>query len=541
MDSELWYVTRIFSEKTNQMDVLYLKHKLSFILRTYTKKRHTFYQLKSQIFHKICKGYLGSEVLNDSFNRLLTFIGGQLPEDVQRDAGGTIITNHKHQRWRQMEELTHLKIKLNASVRRSFFSHDWLLERVCSGDPYLLLEEIKLYRRRNPDDREFDILRKLLQMSSFALMQDGKQLYSQLHGRVRNFFADFENSIKYPTIKRLYLMSATPKVPSFISRGPCLRTIADAQNPHKSLSSNETQYFSKITWLDQDAKYFATVSSDLDNVSVWSAVQLKRVTTLTDVTCVEDLVPLRQGTAEVLLVHHNRMDLYDLAKGTQTAQMVELVDMSQSAKVLPEGKKILAVSATHDTLLLFEVVTGHVAFRMSAGEKRRLEGLTLSGNGHMCVCGDGLRKPYPLLAWDIRKGTLLQQMSIRHHEYVIRFTRVDEEGRKVIAVAKDLLDSSPSFVVVYDLATGGLLWETRAGASLTALDFCRERNLVLAATSDRKIHAWEGAKGAKRMECRPPDLLNPPHMTSTQWNVLRVEPSSLGTGIPGTDRSESST
>lgn len=347
---------------------VYICQHLSFILRTSYKRRHTFVQYKGQLYRKLSKNVLGSKVVSDCLNDMLQYFENDSAEMVENRTTTGIKTNHKHQRWRSLEEIAHLRIKLNLPVRRNFFDYIWIYERVYLGDPYLMLEEIKMYKRRNPDDRELDVLRKFLQLSAFALRHDGRQLFSQLQGRIRGYYAEPENSIKYPNIKNLYKASATPPVPSFLSQGPCLRTLVDLQKPVLK-SSNDCEFFDDIICLDVEGRHLVTYSSVKSEVTAWNVVQMKKTVSLTDMPCVDGMVSMYKN-AQILLLHHNRMEMYDLSKGILKIQMVELVDACQGAKVLPGGKHVLAISAGHDEILKFETHTGHVVSRIVTDEKR---------------------------------------------------------------------------------------------------------------------------------------------------------------------------
>lgn len=347
---------------------IFLCQNLSFILRTSYKKKHTFIQFKSQLFRKLCRNLAGSKALHDCLNDILEYFQNDSSDVINYRTTTDIKTNYKHQRWRCLEEITHLRIRLNLPVRRNFFDHVWLLDRVCAGDPYLMLEEIKMYKRRNPDDREFEVLRKFLQLSAYALRHDGRQLFTQLYGRIRGYYVEPENSIKYPNMKSLYKTSATPPVPSFLSQGPCLRTLVELQKP-VPVSSNDSELFDDIIWLDTDGRYLVTFSTAKSEVTAWNVVQMKKMTSLNDMTSIDGMISVYHN-AEILLLHHNRLEMYDLAKGILKIQMVELVDVSQGAIVLAGGKNILAVSAGHDEILRFETYSGHVVSRIIADGKR---------------------------------------------------------------------------------------------------------------------------------------------------------------------------
>ncbi|GFT82855.1 NACHT and WD repeat domain-containing protein 2 [Nephila pilipes] len=362
------------------LSYIYLKHHLSIIFRTSYRRGHKFTHYKGQLLRKLCKTYLGKEYLEECLNSTLKYIDNDEGNDLANNkmVKSVIKTNHKHQRWRELEEMTHLQIKLNVSVRKHFFNHQWLFERVTSGDVYLLLEEIKMYKRRNPDDREIDILRKFLQLSAYALRIDGKQLYTQFYGRSKGYFADPESNIKYPKVKKLIRSSITPPVPSFHTSGPCMRTLLDAQKLFPPSSKNKDS-LDRMSWLDSGSTYLVTYSSSKGEIVGWNVNQTKQMVTFKEEECVVGLKTLGIN-AEVLVLHHNQMDVVDLTKNIVKTRMKELIDVSQGVSVLDGGKSILAISEGHDEILRFDTCSGHVANRIFAGEERYMNASLYTGN-----------------------------------------------------------------------------------------------------------------------------------------------------------------
>ncbi|GIY83158.1 uncharacterized protein CEXT_198841 [Caerostris extrusa] len=129
--------------------------------------------------------------------------------------------------------------------------------------------------------------------------------------------------------------------------------------------------------------------------------------------------------------------------------------------VLNDGKSILAISEGHDEILRFDTCSGHVANRIFPGENRHLDCLLVSENGEVCVCGDAVQKPYPLYAWNVETGVLLRHFANPHHEFLVRLSKLNDDGRLLLATAKELLDSTPTFLVVYDTTTGSTVWQVR--------------------------------------------------------------------------------
>ncbi|GFR09475.1 NACHT and WD repeat domain-containing protein 2 [Trichonephila clavata] len=472
------------------LSYIYLKHHLSAICRASYRRGHKFTHYKCQLLRKLCKTYLGKEYLEECLKSTLTYLDTNEENLMNGEVVKNVIkTNHKHQRWRELEETTHLQIKLNLSVRKNFFSHQWLYERVTFGDVYLLLEEIKMYKRRNPDDREIDILRKFLQLSAYALRIDGKQLYTQFYGRSKGYFADPESNIKYPKVKKLIRSSMKPPVPSFHTSGPCMRTLLDAQKLFPPSSKNKDS-LDRMSWLDRGSTYLVTYSSSKGEIVGWNVNQTKQMVTFKEEECVVGLKTLGIN-AEVLVLHHNQMEVVDLTKSIVKTRMKELIDVSQGVSVLDNGKSILAISEGHDEILRFDTCSGHVANRIFAGEDKQLDCLLVSDNGEVCVSGDAVQKPYPLYAWNVESGVLLRHFAIPHHEFQIRLSLLNDDGRMLFATTKELLDSTPSFLLVYDTTAGSILWEAKPNANITAICLCYETDRVISATEMGTIHAWD--------------------------------------------------
>ncbi|KAG8178227.1 hypothetical protein JTE90_025111 [Oedothorax gibbosus] len=492
------------------MELIFLLSHLSFMLRICIRQGHKFYYFKSQLYRKLVKTYLGKEQLLESLRCTLQYISNEEnSEQYSQLVAKSIKTNHKHQRWRELEESTNLRIKLNIPVRKYFFDPHWLLQRVLLGDIYMVLEEIKVYKRRNPDDREIDNLRKFLQLSAYSMRLDAKQLYTQLHGRARGLFSDPQSHFKYPLVKKLVLECVSPPVKTFNVFGPCLKTLVDSQKIFPALNQGK-EYLERITWLDEkrDSTYVVTYSSSRGEIAGWNAQQTKKMVSMKIEECVVGLRTMGRN-ADVLVLHQNTLEIVDLGKGAVKTRMTELVDVSQGVHVLRDGKGVLAVSEGRDEILRFCTHSGRVKNRISSGEDRQLDCLLASGDGRVCVSGDLFRKPHTLFAWEVRSGQVRRAFSLKHHEFRVRLSVLDDEGRMIFATAKDLLDSAPTFLLAYDTTTGDVTWEMRPDSNISAVRLCLETERLIVATEDGTIIGLNMHTGEKEfLVCDPSDCVN---------------------------------
>ena len=51
---------------------------------------------------------------------------------------------------------------------------------------------------KDPDNKELQLFRELLELSSYALGCDGRQFYTQFYGRLMQFMKEEENQKQYP-------------------------------------------------------------------------------------------------------------------------------------------------------------------------------------------------------------------------------------------------------------------------------------------------------------------------------------------------------
>ena len=57
-------------------------------------------------------------------------------------------------------------------------------------------------------------------------------------------------------------------------------------------------------------------------------------------------------------------------------------------------------------------------------------------NGEICVCGDEVQKPFPLLVWDLRNRKLIYDLRIQGHEFLTKMSALTEDGHYVVCVSK---------------------------------------------------------------------------------------------------------
>ena len=80
--------------------------------------------------------------------------------------------------------------------------------------------------------------------------------------------------------------------------------------------------------------------------------------------------------------------------------------------------------------------TGDIVTTFKVGEDRFLNSLLVSENGHICVCGDEVQKPFPLIVWNLQKRKLIYDLRIQGHEFVTQISAITADGHYVVCACK---------------------------------------------------------------------------------------------------------
>lgn len=79
----------------------------------------------------------------------------------------------------------------------------------------------------------------------------------------------------------------------------------------------------------------------------------------------------------------------------------------------------------------------------------------------------------------------------------MNLTAISNDGKFLLTSAKDLLDSTPNFLMMYDLFHGILLWEIKENSKFTAIAIFSDIDSVIGATDDGTLQSWNLKMGTK--------------------------------------------
>lgn len=382
---------------------------------------------------------------------------------------------------------------LGQIVRNQFlFSPEWLQVKVCCCDPYFLLEELDMFLSLNPTDAECAILRELIQLSSYALRYDGRQFAAQVTARLRNVVASESSRLKLPRLRNLYEVAC---------RSSSLVPVSDyLREPSKQPSSAAVPEEDKGKALGQlytvkgDASHM--VSLNHCDLFVWDVFGESIVRRLTGLSEPRDLKMVDRFRALVLC--NRELKVYSLDEGCLLVKLKGVMNQKMAYFGLHSQDYVVALSRNRMYVNMLNLSSGDLETTFKVGEDRFLNSLLVSGNGKICVCGDETQKPFPLLVWDLANRKLLYDLRIPHHEFITRLSAISGDGHYVVCVCRELSDSAPNFIIVYDLQSGTLFKKWKPERNSCSIAISSQGGCVVNGLDNCFVLVWDLATGARR-------------------------------------------
>lgn len=382
---------------------------------------------------------------------------------------------------------------LGQVVRSQFLLNpEWLQIKVCCCDPYFLLEELDMFLNLNPADTECAMLRELVQLSSYALRYDGRQFAAHVTARFRKIIASETSDLKFPHLKNLYEMAC--RFPSLVPVSDYLR------EPSKEPASTAVHEEEKGRTLGQlytikgDASHM--VSLNHSDLLVWDVFGESIVRRLTGLLEPRDLKMVDRFRALVLC--NRELKVYSLDEGRLLVKLKGVMNQKMAYFGLHSQDYVVALSRNRMYVNMLNLSSGDLETTFKVGEDRFLNSLLVSGNGKICVCGDETQKPFPLLVWDLANRKLLYDLRIPHHEFITRLSAISGDGHYVVCVCRELSDSAPNFIIVYDLQSGTLFKKWKPERNSCSIAISAQGGCVVNGLDNCFVLVWDLATGARR-------------------------------------------
>ncbi|KAG1703665.1 NACHT and WD repeat domain-containing protein 2 [Nymphon striatum] len=380
------------------------------------------------------------------------------------------------------------------------FDKDWLEEKLSMCDAYQLLEDIVLCltESQSHSDLQSDLLlmKEFIELSHDALSWNGSQLLSQIYGRLNKFFEsdDSENSKNHMRMKKLFDLAKAPS--SFPILLPLRHAIKDVYSPSNLLLDEEDLNYSAFFKISNYPQHMISISPCKGMILVWDILLQKAVRTLKGITNPRDVQMIDEYHAVVLC--NRELKVYNLDDGVLIRSIKGVMNQSMPYFGLHNHEHVVALSRNRMYVNMMNTQTGDLVTTFKVGEDRFLNSLIVSKNGKVCVCGDQTQKPSPLLVWDLTSRKLMYDLRIPHHEFLTKLAAITDDGNYVVCVSKEVDNSTPSNVVVYDLQSGTLFKKWKPDSNTCSIEISSNGNCVITALEDNTIVIWDLITGALR-------------------------------------------
>ncbi|XP_037284488.2 NACHT domain- and WD repeat-containing protein 1 isoform X2 [Rhipicephalus microplus] len=382
---------------------------------------------------------------------------------------------------------------LGQVVRSQFLLNpEWLQIKVCCCDPYFLLEELDMFLNLNPADTECALLRELVQLSSYALRYDGRQFAAHVTARLRKIIAIEASDLKFPHLKNLYEMAR--RFPSLVPVSDYLREPSKEPASIAIHEEEKGRTLGQLYTIKGDASHM--VSLNCSDLLVWDVFGESIVRRLTGLSEPRDLKMVDRFRALVLC--NRELKVYSLDEGRLLVKLKGVMNQKMAYFGLHSQDYVVALSRNRMYVNMLNLSSGDLETTFKVGEDRFLNSLLVSGNGKICVCGDETQKPFPLLVWDLANRKLLYDLRIPHHEFITRLSAISGDGHYVVCVCRELSDSAPNFIIVYDLQSGTLFKKWKPERNSCSIAISAQGGCVVNGLDNCFVLVWDLATGARR-------------------------------------------
>nr|KAG5686694.1 hypothetical protein BaRGS_013593 [Batillaria attramentaria] len=310
------------------------------------------------------------------------------PEDTQHDGSDRVYN------LRKINELPYhlLHAQLSAELKReALLNFEWILAKLCGTSLRALLEEYSTVIQMNPDDPELKLISDTLHLAGRALLQEPRQLASQLVGRLEGVIARDAprapgDPRKYPNLLKLVEAAKESSLPVLIPNVECLTAPGGVLF---DLLSGHTDEITAVS-LTSDGMRALTSSLD-DTIKLWDLRTGRVVKTLEGVAvCVA-------SEGQILVVMH---------EGTNTFRAWEMDNLNKLCEVDAPGERgvhkersLLITATTYNDQVLHAFRSGNTA---SVQHARVTElHVNLVGSHALAVCSFEKQQTSDIAIWNL--------------------------------------------------------------------------------------------------------------------------------------------
>jgi hypothetical protein len=367
--------------------------------------------------------------LKDTHKTVLDYFEGRLSnshaESGIREQGMKINKIHNY---RYHLEIPHLMIKLEESekCRKNFFDFDWLCSQVEVVGIHHVLADISELISLDQSDVDLILLFDLLVASTYALTCDPSQLFSQLCMRTMG-----RDLTQTPLTMGLCRPEQRKLRHCLL---PSKEQILSIENRKRESAIEPETILTGLYRLKGDLHHVVSVATKRGEVKVWNIQNVVAVRTLKGIVLPRNIKCVTHHQVAVLC--NREIKIYNLDTGCCESKLKGILNVKMPFYGIHDEKHVVALSRNRMYVNVMNIVSGDMAATFKAGEDRFLNSLVISGNGKICVCGDEVQKPFPLLVWDLRSMKLIHDLRIEQHEFVTTMATMTQDGHFILCISK---------------------------------------------------------------------------------------------------------
>ena len=321
-------------------------------------------------------------------------------------------------------------------LERCLFDATWLCDKLRMCGLYEVLLDVALAKRLDPSSAELDFLTDWLSGCSARLLQDPFNLCTYLHLATATSVSG-EARRHHANVDRL-LTAAGDRVL------PLLTPAAEAcDQPGESPTG--------LFRLKNDPSHMLSVSTAAGQLTVWNVYSCTATRKLIGLDRPRDVNMYDAVKAIVLCDRH--LEVIDLDRGVVMSRLKGVLSIKMPYFGIHDDEHVIALSRNRMCVNMMSNADGDVVTTFKVGEDRFLDSLLVSANGKVCVCGDAVQKPFPLLVWDMCNRKLLHDLRIPGHEFITRIAAISSEGHYVVCACKVRLVPASRSLSFHDKVT----------------------------------------------------------------------------------------
>lgn len=221
-------------------------------------------------------------------------------------------------------------------------NYEWMLARMCGTSLESLLEEYNATLIAEPRDAEIKLVMNALLLSRDALVNEPRQLASQLIGRLRRIVAaDNPKSPgdpkTYPSLHALIAAAQQPSIPSLIPSMECMFEPGDIMF---DVLSGHTGAISAVTLMSDGTR--ALSSSEDGTIKVWDVRSGRVIKSIDGVGSKVSAIRSALNNTLVVTVEGSLIKIFDINSETCVFTIAQYIDPARIS-IAAEGKILAAV------------------------------------------------------------------------------------------------------------------------------------------------------------------------------------------------------